>query len=509
MNLKIVNTTLDIRETIFEGNPEQGFESDILLPDYCPDVRRILKCHVTPKVSQCYQNGRDVNIDGFIFVKIYYLCDENKIHSYDNRIPFSKVLEIKDGVDGISVAVSAKNNYVNCRAVNQRRFDVRGAISLSARVTGKVSEEIITEAVGDGVQLRRKKINCSSLCAETSTQFSVQEEETLDGASINSVVRSEANVVMTEVKVIPNKAILKGELAVKTVYADAQKDSLTAVVHTFPISRILDVDRLTADCMLEVKSDVVSAEVLPKQDENGEFTKLGFDVKVNIFAKAFETKELMVAEDAYSTEFSSDSNFRKVPMMCVDSVMDKTFTQSSQIELSATAVRDVIDLWTSAKTPALKFEDGRFLLEIPIEVFAFYTQEDGTVDFAEKIVPVPLDISLGNNLDAEFSPEVKVMSCEYTVISANRVELRLEIKVLGAVVNKSAEKCICGIDLDYSVPKVSSETPALTIYYCDSGEDIWNIAKKYNTCADRVMLENDLDCETVAEKRVLLIPASN
>lgn len=509
MDLKIVNTALDIRETIFEGNPEQGFESDIILPDYCPDVRRILKCHVTPKISQCYQNGNAVNIDGFIFVKIYYLCDENKIHSYDNRIPFSKVLEIKDGVDGVSVTVSAKNNYVNCRAVNQRRFDVRGAISLSARVTGRVPEEVVSEAVGEGVQLRRKKINCSSLCSETSTQFSVQEEETLEGASINSVIRSDASVVLTEVKIIPNKAILKGELTVKTVYTDAQKDTLTTVVHTFPISRILDVDRLTADSQLEVKSDVVSTEVLPKQDENGEFVKLSFDVKLNIFARAFETKEVTIATDAYSTDFSSDCNFKNISLLCVNNVIDKTFTHSSQIELSTTVVRDIIDLWATAKTPILKLEDGRFLLETPVEVFAFYSQEDGTVDFAEKTIAVPFDVSLENNFDTEFSPEVKVLSCEYAIASPNKVDMRLEIKVLGAVVGKYTEKCVCNVGVDYSLPKVNSSAPALTIYYCDSGEEVWNIAKKYNTSAERVMFENDLDCETVPEKRVLLIPTSN
>ncbi len=509
MDLKIVNTALDIRETIFEGNPEQGFESDIILPDYCPDVRRILKCHVTPKVSQCYQNGKDVNIDGFIFVKIYYLCDENKIHSYDNRIPFSKVLEIKDGVDGVSVAVSAKSNYVNCRALNQRRFDVRGAISLSTRVTGNVTEEVVSEAVGDGMQLKRKTINCSSLCSETSTQFSVQEEETLEGASINSVVRSEGTIVLTEIKIIPNKAILKGEVTVKTVYTDAQEETLMTVVHSFPISRILDVDRLSSESQLEVKSDIVSLEVYPKQNDNGEFTKLGFDVKVNIFAKVFETKEVMVAEDAYSTDFLNNCGFKSIPLTCVESVMDKTFTYQPGLEVSTTAIREIIDLWVNAKTPALKSEEGKFSLDIPIDVFAFYTQEDGSVEFAEKTVTVPLDLSLENGIDMDFSPEVKILSCEYLLISPNKVELRLEIKVLGAVLCKCTEKCISSIDVDYSSPKGKEKNPALTIYYCDCDEDVWNIGKRYNTSAERIMIENDLDCEKVAEKRVLLIPASN
>ena len=34
MDLKITNETIDTNATVFEGKPEQGFESDILLPDY-------------------------------------------------------------------------------------------------------------------------------------------------------------------------------------------------------------------------------------------------------------------------------------------------------------------------------------------------------------------------------------------------------------------------------------------------------------------------------------------
>ena len=75
MDMKIINEILDIRETIFEGSPEQGFECDILLPDYCPDVRRILKCHVSPKVSQGYQNGdKVVRLDGPVsFFQVFHM----------------------------------------------------------------------------------------------------------------------------------------------------------------------------------------------------------------------------------------------------------------------------------------------------------------------------------------------------------------------------------------------------------------------------------------------------
>ena len=510
MDLKIINETIDIRETIFEGSPEQGFECDILLPDYCPDVRRILKCHVTPKVSQCYQNGDKANIDGFIFVKIYYLCDENKIHCYDSKLPYSKVVGIKDSAEDVSVSVGASTNYVNCRAVNQRRFDVRGAITLKTKVMVKGKETILSDAAGDGVQLRKKTVNTSSLCGESAVQFSVQEEETVSGAEINAILRSEGFVELTDVKVIPNKVILKGDLKVTTVYTDAEGLVPITVVNTIPVSRIMDIDRLTDECRLELKSDVVSLEVLPKQDENGLFNKLAFDVKVNIFAKCYISKQVYVVTDAYSTGFGCSYTTKNIPIESLDNVIDETFTYKTQIDLSDVAVDRIIDLWSSAKTPVSKMENSKMVVDIPVDIFAFYTAENGSAEFCEKAISATFETALSDGCGtAVFEPEVKIMSCEYSLVGPNKAEIRVEINVTGSLLCNRLDRCITEITMDYSAQKSSNDSPALTIYYCDKGENVWDIAKKYNTCADCIMAENELDCEIVSENRVILIPTSN
>ena len=41
---------LSVGETVFEGCIEQPIDLDFSLPDYCPDIQRILKCRVYPKI---------------------------------------------------------------------------------------------------------------------------------------------------------------------------------------------------------------------------------------------------------------------------------------------------------------------------------------------------------------------------------------------------------------------------------------------------------------------------
>ena len=322
--------------------------------------------------------------------------------------------------------------------------------------------------------------------------------------------RCDGVAVFSDVQIIPNKAILKGELKLTTVYTDAEGLTPITVVHTIPISRIMDVERLTTDCKLEVKTDVVLAEAFPRQDENGEFTKLAFDVKVNVFAKSYENKTVALATDAYSTEYNTNYSAKNIPVECLDSVIDKTFTYKTECELAKTAVEKIVDLWTFAKTPISTLENSRLTIQIPIDVLAFYIGEDGSTDFSEDTVNATLEMPIEEECCGfKFDPEIKILSCDYSFISPNKAELYFEINVMGVLFCNQTDRCITELSIDYSSAKKRENAPALTIYYCDCGEDIWDIAKRYNTRADCIIAENDLEGETVKEKRVILIPSVN
>ena len=46
----------------------------------------------------------------------------------------------------------------------------------------------------------------------------------------------------------------------------------------------------------------------------------------------------------------------------------------------------------------------------------------------------------------------------------------------------------------------------MSIYYADSGENIWDIAKMYNTKQNLIISENELVAETLEEPTLLFIP---
>ena len=52
-------------DNVCDTSAEQSFDAEINLPDYCPEIQRVLKCSLTPNVvSVQHSNGRitvDVN----------------------------------------------------------------------------------------------------------------------------------------------------------------------------------------------------------------------------------------------------------------------------------------------------------------------------------------------------------------------------------------------------------------------------------------------------------------
>ena len=57
MDLKLNREMLTMTRTILDASCEQAVEKDFLLPDYYPDIFRVLKCVITPTVQSHSING--------------------------------------------------------------------------------------------------------------------------------------------------------------------------------------------------------------------------------------------------------------------------------------------------------------------------------------------------------------------------------------------------------------------------------------------------------------------
>ena len=73
MDYMLNREALAAGEVLYDGSQEQPVDLDISLPDYCPDIQRILKCQVYPRITGRNIIGDRVELEGTYNVKVFYL----------------------------------------------------------------------------------------------------------------------------------------------------------------------------------------------------------------------------------------------------------------------------------------------------------------------------------------------------------------------------------------------------------------------------------------------------
>ena len=103
-------------------------------------------------------------------------------------------------------------------------------------------------------------------------------------------------------------------------------------------------------------------------------------------------------------------------------------------------------------------------------------------------------------------PEISVISTGYTISGDSRLEIRLEMAVNAAVYECSEINLVNNISIDENKPISKSDSAALTVYFAESGENVWEIARRYLANTDEIRRLNELDGDQLTQTKMLLIP---
>lgn len=507
MELNLQRQSITVSEVVFDSDVEQPIECDALLPDYCPDIVKILKCSVTTNILSTATNGDRLTIDGVATAHVYYSSGGCSIRHTEYKIPFAKGVDLREAPEAPVITVVPRVDYVNCRAVNQRRIDIRGALTLSVKITASRQEQVISDAQGAGLQLRRDLVSATEVLRQTETPFTILEdlECGYGKPSVGSIIRTETKVNLLDYKIVSGKIVLKGELLVHISYQPMEEEALEVMKYNLPISQIVDCDGVTEDCRCDVHVQTGACEILPKADEAGEYRGFSLEIQLRAFVTAHLNKEIPVASDCYSTDYDCKNQVRPVSFMQLVDILRDSVLHKCSMDLPE-EVEEVLDAWCEVADMSWTVEDSTLTVNAGVMVSLFAKMTDGECMYFEQATAVVHKAALpcsGENL--RFDLSCCVLSTDYNLTGREKIDIRCEVVVEGCVYKTVRYNSIGDIQVDEASPKQKDKSK-LFLYYAEEGESVWNIAKHYNTSANRIWEENSLEQDLLSDKQMLLIP---
>ena len=164
MEYKQRRENITVNELIYDGCQEQPVDLELTLPDYCPDIQKILKCRLCPTIASASILGDSADLNGSVAVRVLYLDPRGeKLRCYETTTQFSVNIPVKTATGNGVVIPRVNVEYVNCRATSSRRLDIHGAFSVCAGVWERRELALLRSVEDDDVeQLQTEEELCVS-----------------------------------------------------------------------------------------------------------------------------------------------------------------------------------------------------------------------------------------------------------------------------------------------------------------------------------------------------------
>ena len=495
--------------TIYSSSSEQAVDADLKLPDYCPDIQKILKCRVTPQIMSKNIVGDRLEIEGVSIVSVIYIdAIKNSVRCAEQSYPFEITANLPTTPQSAVISTDIRISYLNCRALSPRRLNIHGAFTVCVKVLDRVDRHICTHIKGDDIEQKKATVDYSSLKGLTQQQFTVTEaiETGQNGPAVQAVVRCDIRAVTKENSVVSGKLMYKGELLIKLLYlSDLDSGKLETLEYNIPFSQVIAVEGIGDSCELAVRAEIMNSEVTLRNE-------IGFDnplpvltARLCVTVLSLEKQDTMLVTDCYSTSYKTECEQKNCSLPLMTMMLSESVVEKSNVDFTDSSISRVIDVWCEKGAAVCESVKGKALLRGKYNICVLAKDSEGTVIYTERTMEYSRELKTVNGeIESFVSPEC--ISSSYRISGDKRIEVRAELLVTGELYELTEISGVTRVTADESCPNETDKNASLILYYARKGEDIWTIAREHSTSAEFVRDENDLDSDLLPEDMMIILP---
>lgn len=499
MNTQIFCDSLLSTAKIIGTSTEIPIETEISLADYEAPVFKIIKSTMEHLITQKYVSQGKVNIDGFIKLCIYYQAPgEEKISVLLKKIPFQKQIDAENADENKSfICIQGQSQYINTRAQNPTRIDVRGAYLLNIKVYSDTQVNVVTAIANKNICTDSDTISFFAMSGHNTRQFALEDQVDLE-EDFAKVIRVNNSAPSPTVTVYQDKLTVKGEIISEIFYTCNNTNDVKKSAKTFLYNQIIDIPGIKENNFSNCDVKISSFGLAQNQDTK----KLVANLSVTLDAKTFSKQEMIAVKDAFSRYYeyekeevntTADKNIYNV---------EKALPITMEYKFSGEyKVYDVIFEISPAKN---YFELNSAVVKAKISAHIIAKNAQNEYECFTQTNDVVLDkfdhCSESDEIFINFTPVG--VSAEQ---KGDTVTIKTAVSAQGFVIQKQPVTLLSSFAENEANPHPYTKE-ALVLYYANRNERIFDIAKNHFADPQLIKEENNLEEDVLDKRQMLFIP---
>lgn len=503
MELQLNRQPIPACEPLVDAAAEHSIECDVLLPDHCPDIVKLICCRADSIVTGCTAHKSVFTVEGMTTVRICYIGEIGGVRKTEYKLPFSKSFEMKGEARRPVWSVQAGQGRINCRAVSKRRLEMSGAISITAKVFDTAPQQVIASAEGMGVRLRCRSRSAADLTGQLLRRFSVTEllYPMAGMPPAAEIVMSDCRLTVQSATAAASKILIKGEMAVHILYKDSSEPPrLLTADYTLPLSQAPEGEGIEEDTLCECELQTVSCECAPEQF--GEEGQLRLEVTATADIKLFRPITSVGAKDSYSTLYSTENEFSRIKTLKGCNAFSKKERVQATAEMPQ-GMTALLDCWAQVTEKTVRKGENGVSMAVKLLFTAIAATDESEAQAAEQSAELVITLDLPP--ECEIFGNVMPISCIGTM-EQGKITLECELLISGLALELETKEFLTGLTVNTDSPREADPLLGLVVYFAGEGEDIWDIAKRFSSSPERIMADNDLSSQILESDIPLMIP---
>ncbi|MDD3840261.1 MAG: DUF3794 domain-containing protein [Clostridia bacterium] len=497
-SIELVRDMMTVDQIVAEDISQTLIEGDIVISEIDPEIQKVLSIQADVKATGKEVLQDKVMIDGTVNFDVLYMAadEENSIRSTKGECDFSHVIEQGGIKPKMRVDISFDVEHLDYFIEGGRKINAKAVVNIKGQIVDTQQVEFIKDVEGlEDVQKLDDSIAVASVIGEDSSQTMVKEDLEIPDTNppVKVILKKDVRIKEKEASISEGKVIVRGSIALKTLYlADNEQSSLETVEHEISFSHLVEIEdalpymRSTVDVMV----DDVYLEV--RENPLGETTILDAEIILTVFARVLEEQTVDILCDIYSPSITMDIDTKKISSRQLAASCSDVAHVKQLVDVAAS---NLYDINAKAVLTDYSIEEGEVVVEGIINAGVLYSKDSSgeTLESLKTEVPFRHVIEV-EDIYADMDAEIQFgyVNVEYQPFSKTQVEINYQFFV-DVMAYERSEKWVI-VSVEKGEDRVDQEErSAITIYFVQPGDTLWEIAKKYKTTIDEIIETNEIE----------------
>ncbi len=483
-----------IQIPISERRVVSELSGDFVLPDYQPEIKRLLKINAAALPPSKYIGDSEAELTGNIDYYVLYTGSDNQLYcaplttEYKIAVPIDKRDDLR--LLNMSADATIVPDMVSGRVTSPRKLNIKCRLKSDTRIYGEMPLEqggAYSKDTDNQLLYGEERVTGNRFVM--GEMLYISDEMILDRSEGETrVVSAEGRILIDEVSCTQGAVNCRGELYLKLIMCRENDGGTYTTTRKLPISQSIPSEGIDMNSSAYARGTVCEIRINVDED------RAEIDIGILIEASVSDNNDVRYIKDAYSTSNKTDCTYKTLELPSGTNAVNANFTLSDSMTLEEAGItpeHSVVDATGIVIPESESFDNGKYKLQGKVRL-SLLLNRDGEYSCTDIELPMKYAADMGTH-GAEDEDMHSVMHGEVistrTRVDGERIGVDCEIAVCG---NTWSVKDMTVLDSVSFGDELEQSRGEYVICYPSHQDSLWSVAKRYGTTVSALSDMNKL-----------------